>query len=528
MKSSALYGTLCERTEYESFLYRFGFLITDNVEEYCDEYTFLNAWHCFRVRNMHFWIHPDQILYLHHTNDADFFLIGHCYDPLRMVYSESDILKNLSCAWLRGQTDYCRVLNDLTGIFVTGYITRTGITVYGDAAGMLMTYYGIIGEKIYISSHADLLGNINALEMSEYVKRLTDYRFYSLFGRSLPGDLSPYDAFKRLIPNHCVEIQSGSCTVRRFYPTEDWEDLIAAMPLEDRVREVTRILKNTMALIPKKWDRPAISLTGGCDSKTTLACAAGHYHEYSYFSYVSQQAEKVDADGAHVICEKLKLPHTVYEIPEVSGIYSDLELAGDIISANQGHIGRLGQREIQKRMYLSELDVFDVEVKSWVSEVARAYYNKRFDKMNFPAKPTPRYLTTLYKVFFHDRKLVRDTDRIFAEYMCNYLREEQMHGWSWLDLFFWEFRVGSWNGLVITGEHRYSGEITIPYNNRRLLTLMLAVPLEMKMEDKLYAMVRQDANPAVDDAGIAITNLKHTNNRAKLERLYLEVHSRVL
>lgn len=82
------------------------------------------------------------------------------------------------------------------------------------------------------------------------------------------------------------------------------------------------------------------------------------------------------------------------------------------------------------------------------------------------------------------------------------------------------------NGLVITGEHRYSCDITIPYNNRRLLTLMLAIPVEMRINDELYWKVRSYANPDVDDAGIQINNLKHTSNRAKMERLYLEIHSR--
>jgi len=92
-----------------------------------------------------------------------------------------------------------------------------------------------------------------------------------------------------------------------------------------------------------------------------------------------------------------------------------------------------------------------------------------------------------------------------------------------MDLLFWEFRVSSWNGLVITGEHRYSFDITIPYNNRVLLELLLTVPVEMRIQDTLYKQVRDKMNPAVDGAGVAITNLKHTSNRAKMERLYLEL-----
>ena len=183
-------------------------------------------------------------------------------------------------------------------------------------------------------------------------------------------------------------------------------------------------------------------------------------------------------------------------------------------------------REVQKRIFLAGQTDFDVEVKSWVSEIARAYYHKRFGKRSFPASPDARYLTTLYKVFFHNRSLVRKTDAVFDHYIKTYLRQDELKNWSWLDLFFWEFRVSSWNGLVITGEHRYSGEITIPYNNRRLLTLLMAVPVEARIEDGLYQAVRTYANAAVDGAGVQITNMKHTANRAKIERLYLELHAR--
>lgn len=527
MDSHALLKQLHEKPEYEKFLYRYGFLITDHVKDFGDEFPFLKLWHVAQIGQLRFWVHPDQKLYVHESENTVFFLVGHCYNPFQMVSDETQVLEQMARAFQSGESEYHSMLAELTGVFVTGYITEAGITVYGDAAGMFMAYYGNVKGHIYITSHGDLVGILNSLTQSEYVQRLVKYRFYPLFGRALPGDISPYDELKRLVPNHSVNIGKEGCTVKRFYPTQVWEKAETAYSMEERVGEITRILKNSMALIPQKWSNPAISLTGGCDSKTTLACAEGEYEKYSYFSYISQEAEKVDADGAHVICQTLKIPHEIHEIPDQYAGYEDLGLVTDIISANQGHIGKLSEREVQKRIFLADLKTFDVEVKSWVSEVARAYYHKRFAKKTFPVKPTPRYLTTLYKVFVHDRKLVKETDRIFERYIEKYLQEEQLCGWSWLDLFFWEFRVGSWNGLVITGEHRYSGEITIPYNNRKLLEMMLAVPVEMRVEDKLYEMIRAQANPDVDAAGVAITNLKHTNNRAKLERIYLEVHSRM-
>ncbi len=519
-----VYAQIQDKPEYIKHMFRFGFLITTCEKALEEDCFVLASWKRISVGKFHFWIHPDQRVFLHKHGNSTFFIIGHCYNPISMTSDEDEELFVLASASERGTDSYIQELSDLTGIFLTGYLTDEEISIYGDAAGMLMTYYGYAGSHLWVSSHAELLGRINGLEQSRYVQELTAYRFYPLFGFFLPGDLSPYDPFKRLVPNHCVCLRNGSCEVRRFYPTMDWSALKDEYSMEERVSEIVRILSNSMKLIPKKWERPAISLTGGCDSKTTLACANGLYDRYRYFSYISSESEAVDAHGAHTICQKLGLPHEIYEIPETM---KDQELVQSILCFNQGDIGKPKMREVQKRAFLAERDDFDVEVKSWVSEIARAYYQKRFAKRSFPAEPTARYLTTLYKVFAHKRALVRETDAVFARYLQEYFRQPDRKGWPWVDLFFWEFRVSSWNGLVITGEHRYSSDITIPYNNRRLLTLMLAVPDEMRIRDELYRMIRAKANPEVDRSGVQITNLKHTSNRAKMERLYLEINTRL-
>lgn len=161
-----------------------------------------------------------------------------------------------------------------------------------------------------------------------------------------------------------------------------------------------------------------------------------------------------------------------------------------------------------------------------MSECGRAYYNKRFLKKRFPKKPTPRYLTCLYKVFVTDHKLKKETNNIFKKYAEKYLFTAE-GGYPWQELFFWEFRMASWNALVITGEHKYSFDVTIPYNNRLMLDMLLRFPLKDRIEDNAYKRIRQYMNPRVDEAGIAVTNVKHTDNRARLERCYLEIMSRI-
>lgn len=75
----------------------------------------------------------------------------------------------------------------------------------------------------------------------------------------------------------------------------------------------------------KKWNRCAISLSGGVDSKTTLASANGLYDKFSYFSFFSKEQELVDAKAARQICNNLGLKHTIYRIPENNNEIKDFQ-----------------------------------------------------------------------------------------------------------------------------------------------------------------------------------------------------------
>ena len=108
--------------------------------------------------------------------------------------------------------------------------------------------------------------------------------------------------------------------------------------VNEAAKKVSEILSDNMRLISKKWDNAAVSMTGGCDSKTTLSCAKDEYDSFSYFSYVSSESEQVDADAAHKICEALGLSHKIYSISENDEDFKDLEDIRKILRWNSGDI----------------------------------------------------------------------------------------------------------------------------------------------------------------------------------------------
>ena len=92
-------------------------------------------------------------------------------------------------------------------------------------------------------------------------------------------------------------------------------------------------------------------------------------------------------------------------------------------------------------------------------------------------------------------------------------------------MFLWEIRYGGWGGLVITGEHRYSFDITIPYNNRNLMKLFLSLPLEDRIKDKPHEDVIKLMNKTIDDTGITIVNYNETKKRMYIEKMYFNLNN---
>ena len=504
-------------------IYARGFYLTNDFVD--DEaYPFYGCWQLTEWRNFKLLVHPKQNFHLNETNGRFMCLIGHAYDPFNMASDESVILKKLNRLFAENKSECLEKFNDLTGIFTLICIEDGKVYLVGDPAGMQTTFYSMKDDKIYISSHTKLLGDTLGLSMDPYVKELVGYKFFRLLGNSLPGDLTPYKRVKRLVPNHYVLFkQPGVIKIKRFYTPA-----MLQQSEEELAAEAAEIMHSNLQLNDEKWEKPAISLTGGCDSKTTLACANGLYDRFGYFSYISSEAERVDAEAAQNIGKALGLRHTIYNIPNRDEEMDGVQTASDILFWNTGGIRRSNPNDVRKRVFFADTEDFDVEVKSWASEIGRAYYSKRFHgRKNFGDSPTPRKCTTLYKFFLHNRKLVRETDEVFAKYLKRYFRQDTEHPVPWQEQFFWEFRMPSWNGLVITGEHRYSFDITIPYNNRRLLNILLSAPIDARINDSLYKTIRQLMNPAIDNTGISVTNLLHTEKREKAENLYYMIHSKL-
>ena len=514
-------------------LYCRGFLITDKKQTDLSSYPYYDNWNEYIYssgnRTFYFYTHKWIKLYTFERNGTLLFLLNHAYNPFSMKYQEEDILRDLSVALEKSEENFWISAGELTGVYCLGFLQNGQLTVTTDCAGMQLIYHGVIDNHVYFTSHSKLVADFCNLQQTEYIKKLVNNRFWHYWGIWLPGDLSPYAELTRLQPNCKAVFDGENLAVTRYYPVKKIQETTTKAEYEATIKELGRIMSNNMSLIAKKWPdkKVSISVTGGRDSMTTLACTNGNYDKYSYFSYISNDEESVDAYAARDILKSLGLQHELYQIPEDWEGYRNLEVFEKIMECNAGCIGKNNRNDLKKRLYFCSNPPCDIEVKSWVNEIGRGRCYDRFNKKYFPQKTHPSYWRALHKVYFYQFGLMKETDRVFKDYFDKYYSHDEFEKLFWVVYYHWEFSWAGGEGVFLTAEHRVSYEITIPFNNRNYLELMLTVPLDKRKTDSIPKDLIANNNRKISDTQIWVKDVSHTNLRAWIERIHLEIYSRL-
>lgn len=528
--SEIMKKVLEDHPKFQEKLYCRGFLLTDNDNIDFSGYPFYGNWTGSRLGKYILAVHKDAHSFFYKDDRGRiFFLAGHAYNPYTMQEKEEDILNCLALAYAVSEEKYWDAESELTGVFCTGIVLKNGNLIMStDCCGMQLVYHGTVGGHLYVTSHSKLVADLENLQRDDYITRLVNDKYFHYWGTWLPGDCSPFKELKRMQPNCAMYYSGKAVRIRRYYPKHKIEEVRTEAEYQEIIHELGRIMHNNMELIARKWPgQTAISVTGGRDSMTALACSNGLYDQYRHFSYISNYDESVDAYAAEKICKHLGIDHTIYKIPEDGAeCYKGIEAFKKVMECNAGCIGVNNYNDLKKRMYFSENPPCDIEVKSWVNEMGRGWYWNKYNKKKFLQYPYAGYWRAMHKLYLSPR-IIRETDKVFDGYLKKYYNKETFDNLSWLELYFWEFSWSGGEGVFLTSEHRVSYDITVPFNNRKYVELMLKVPLDKRKNDSIPDDLITYMEPRIAETGIIIHDVSHTKFRALSVRMYLELFSRI-
>ncbi len=517
-KKSEIEKLLFEYPQYRDALYCRGYLITEG-DVNGEAYPFYGQWKRKEICGYKVLLHPYLDNAYFEQDHISYLLLGHIYNPFAGISDEQRLLADCHQAYKKGKKALADCVYEWTGVFAL-YIFDDNITVIQDCAGYKGVYYGTVMGKCVFTDHPQLAGDLYGLNIDRFIQKLIRNRFYNIGNRYLPGDMSIFRELKRSGANVFLEYKNNNFTIKRFYPIRCHEEAATQEDYERAITKAGEVLHNSIALILEKWDNVSVSLTGGTDSKTTLASANGYYDKLGYFSFISKEAEGIDARAAHDICCRLGLEHRMHSIPDDNSEIEDFEVLKAIMEHSIGYIMNLPDYETRKYIYLYRLNAFTTEIKSQISEIVRVFFERKYG-MQMPEEFAPRHCSILQTRYFLSPGLLRKSDKAYKEFMEKFDFGRQKYNYETADLYYWEVRMANW-GMLVNTSLDLCHRLTYPFNNRRLIDIFLSIPREIRIKDEAHNDIIKMFNKEIYDMKISVHNEYHNRRRVFMERLYFK------
>lgn len=508
---------LDRRPQYRDCLFARGYLVTDDASIDASGYPFYGLWQQHDIRGKKIYIHPSEKLYQYETAERTFVLIGHAYNPFNGKHEEQSLLEDCGAEPFSTETLF-RTASEWTGIFAMFVLQRESVLFFSDATSMKSCNYVMKNGKFYAASHAQLLADLLELPMTKYAAKIRDTKVYNTGMRWMPGTNTAYESVQRLCPNLYAEAKNGAVDIHRFYPVYAHEELTSKEAQEQMADRIGQALQTGMELCLKKWPRAALSLTGGMDSGAAFASTKSFSDKFRIFSFDCKGSEVRDSNAAREICKTEGLEHHQYHIPADSAEIPDFDDLKKIVNHNTSYIKNLAEEEIRKIAYLRSLNDFDVEIKSDIAEIGRAFYDRKYG-MRLPEKLNERHLSALQTRFVCMPRLLRQTDKAYRKSLKDTALTEAPFNYDHADLVYWEYRIGAATAMT-TLSLEMAHELTLPYNNRKLLDMFLCFPHEQRLQDFPQKYVIKTRMPEIVREDVQVQNAYFGKRRILLEKAY--------
>ena len=455
-------------------LFNRGYFLT-NKSLQDNEYlkTTLNNWSLLQYNDLRLYFSKTTQIYISEFKNTRIFIIGFVIDPFELENNVNRIADHLLGELEKSEEHFLNYLDNLSGRFTIIVTTQDNVKIYGDTCHTKTIFYSFKDDKFIISSHATLAAKIFKLEPNPNANSVLKSKIFT--GRKfLPGLISPFINLYPLTPNNCLNISKKS--VERFFPREAFK---METNIDSLVLEISKILKHQSMLLTE-IPNVRVSLTAGLDSRITFASFKYlNTNNVEFFTHTSLEkaaAFSEDVNIASQLCELKNYKHTVIEYStDASQDTSDYK---NVWSQNVGM--NRGSMYLFKK-YTDFFPENTLHIRSNVAEIARSF----FKATGVPISPTR--LSEMYtKSDFKNEELVIDSFKKFIT-VSNF-SENLFFNYHYEDLFYWEHRMPMWHSWIVN-EGETAFETFVPFNNRRLLKLMLSTDRKIRDSDELFIKI---------------------------------------
>ena len=505
--------------KYRDNLFRRAFAITDNKSIDLESYPFYGTWKSHPFGSYNLLIHPSENAYFHSYNGRNIVLIGYAFDPYSDVIDENIITKKALELYLSDRDAFFDYLDELTGVFVFFIENDGDVFAVQDCSGPIAVFFGKIDKYNVFASSPQLVGDIFDLPRYKNAERLIDSKGYKRGSGFLPGNITPYKELKRLGCNTYLEYSDNLFSISRFFPRKKCEPISDEGEKKAVIKDMAALMTKSIDLAMKKWPKLSLSLTGGVDSGTEFACASKYYDDIYVFSFASKDSEKIDADAAAQICKYMGVNHHMNYVPENPDDIEDYDFLDKIIEHNNSYMCKIHPNEKRKFIFFDGKDELGAEFKGDVSEIARAFCDRKYYKVKYPRVLDPRHFTISQGRYFFEPWAEKFCDTAFKHYMEETGLTDDILGYSMQDLCYWEIKTGSWAANVYNMQC-YMHPIVMIYNNRNLMKMFLRFSKEERANDLPHKWIVEEVNPKLSKFELRIKDSYFGITRMLIETAY--------
>lgn len=429
-------------------------------------------------------------------------------DPRKMSPAE-----RLAEAAAHGETEFLDMLDVLGGRHVVLLGNEDGFSLYQDAIGMRSVYFSSSAE--IVTSHANLLN-----ELSSHQKR-TPEQGLNAFMRA--WERTPYLGIDALLPNHSLTVPRFD--IKRFFPREN--NRFRDLSIQERIDALRRLWDRQWESLMEIGPDLVMSVTGGNDSRTTLALLAEHLHSIQTFTYTTAKPANSPREASlkldKIIVDQIKsciaLNHKyIVEPAERAGIEERLK---STLAKNT--IGTHGRWLLPHYLEFSAR-----ENTLHIRGNAYGLY-----KMAWLSKENSDTLHDLRKQYFrltkndHQIESRQPREKHFIEGIKRWDYFDRQFDYHRSELLFWELRLGRW-ASEIYNETDIAFNSLEPTNVRRMLELATSFTYSQKTKKLFQAELINDAYPLLNFPGKndernlyeQIRDQEHGNQDTNLELLH--------
>lgn len=433
------------------------------------------SWKQYRLGDYVLFVEPLVAYHCAKRKAVSVHAIGVMIDVLNFDLADDGICESLAVALeSMGWSAFYSRIKSVAGAYVI-IIEYNGVHVMLDAAGTVPAAYGVAKDQTTVlASHPRIVASLTGSAISSVATEWAGHPALTRGGAYMPGLLTEFEGVEIITPNQRFEMESRRMI--RFYPDGDLPELEP----RDIAEKVVPLLSGQLVQLTKNKSL-AFSLSGGLDTRVTLAASFPVAQESLYFTYFTQTGILAnDLAVATRLRDKFSLNHISFSlntrIPETLKV-SMLHCEGMLRATGTNYqiASHIGTK---------------LHVRSNTAEVARGFYLK--NPANIPNVFNSRKLSRLFRNATVDQ---------FHPHFDSFVAKtnfypDRLFNLHYSDIFYWEHRLpGNYGAIYRSGRPYF--ETYMIYNCRLILEWMLSTSIENRRNAKVMFEIMKIAWPEV-------------------------------